>query len=135
MRLLDVVGRRREDVEREQAARHQQVVGCAERGEPLGVVVRQVEVRPERAGDERDPLRHRRPAEVPEPEVEELRDAGRVGAVAADVEHPGRGVDADHGHPRLRDRDGDPPGADAELDDGRPGRHAPRPAALRASST
>ena len=36
----------------------------------------------------------------------------------AEGEHALGVVDPDHAHARLRDRDGDPPGADAELDDG-----------------
>ena len=41
----------------------------------------------------------------------------RLGALAADVEHPRRGVDADHAHAGLRDRDRDAARADPELDD------------------
>ena len=47
----------------------------------------------------------------------ELGDACLLGPRPADLEHPGRGVDADHRDAGLRDRDGDPAGADAELDD------------------
>ena len=42
--------------------------------------------------------------------------AGELGALARDLEHPGRQVDADDLDPRGRDRHGDPPGADAELE-------------------
>ena len=90
------------------------------------VVVVQVEVGAERAGDERDALGHRRVGGS-------RRAAGRPGSAtpaasavrAADLEHPGGGVDADHADARQRGRHGDPPGADAELDDRAAGRDAP----------
>ena len=87
-----------------------------ERLEPL-VVVAQVEIRAERTRHERDALVDGRSAQVAEPQVEPLRDAGLPCALAADRQHPGRRVDADHVRARERGRDRDPPGSDAELHD------------------
>ena len=78
----------------------------------------QVEVRAERADDERHLLVERRVPQVAEPQVEEIRDAGCLGAPPAGREHLAGRVDADHALPLLGDRDRDPPGAYAELHDG-----------------
>ena len=45
------------------------------------------------------------------------RDAVLVGERARDGQHPRGEVDPDHGAPRLRDGNGDPPGPDGQLDD------------------
>ena len=50
-------------------------------------------------------------------------DAGELGALTRDLEHPRREVDADHRDAGRRDRDRDPPGADAELEDRPAGAH------------
>ena len=70
-----------------------------ERLEPL-LVVAQVEVRAERARDERDALVDRRPAQVAEPQVEPVRDAGLRARSAQTSSIPARRVDADHVHAR-----------------------------------
>jgi hypothetical protein len=85
------------------------------------LIVEQMQVGTEGACHERDPLLDRRPFEVAEPQVESLRDTGELSAVAADREHPGRGVDADHAHAGRRGRHRDPAGADAEFHHRRPG--------------
>ena len=69
VRLLDVLLGGREDVEDEPAAGLEQLPRRAERLEPL-LVRGQVEIGPERAGDERDPLVHGRPPQIAEPQVE-----------------------------------------------------------------
>ena len=104
---------------REQLARR------AQRLEPL-LVVAQVEIRAERTRHERDALVDRRAPQVAEPQVEPLGDAGLARALAADREHPGRGVDADHVHAGQRGGNRDPSGSDAELDDRRRPPRAPR---------
>ena len=43
-------------------------------------------------------------------------DTRQLGALARDLEHPGRQVDADDADARRGDRHRDPPGADAELE-------------------
>ena len=116
MRVGDVVRARREHVEGQPAARAAAAPGGAQRAQALVVGV-QVQIGAERAGDERDALSHRRIREVPDPQVDEVRDAGRRGGLRADLEHAARRVDADHLHAGGRRRDRDPPGADAELDD------------------
>ena len=86
----------------------------------------------------------RRVAHVAEAEIDERSDPGELGLLGSDVEHPLRGVDADHRHARRCDRDRDPARADTELDD-RPARcqrllhveadvldHAPRPRVVEA---
>ena len=75
---------------------------------------------------ERERALDRRVAHVAVAQVD--LDAGELGALARDLEHPRREVDADHRDPRRGDRDRDPPGADAELE------HRPAASAL-ASST
>src|SRR5205823_2945193 len=114
--LFDVLAARREDVEDEAAAGAEEAAGGAECAEALGVAA-EVEERAERAGDELDALGDGRIAQVAEPEVQLRRDAGEVGALAADLEHPGRRVDADHADAVGGDRDRDPAGADAKLHD------------------
>src|SRR5712691_991100 len=116
VRLGDVVGAGREDVEDEPPTGHEHLADGRERPPPVGIGA-QVEVGAERAGDERDALLDGRLAQVAETEVEQLRDAGALGPLAADVEHPGRGVDADHAHPGSGGRDRDPARSDPELDD------------------
>jgi hypothetical protein len=87
-----------------------------ERLQPL-LVRREVEVRPERARDERHPLLDRRAAQVADPEVEPLSHARGARLLCTDLEHPRGGVDADHVHAGRRRRDRDAPRPDAELDD------------------
>src|SRR6266511_3709951 len=69
VRVLDVVARRREDVEDETAARAKQAAHGAER-EPPVLVRPHVEQRPERADDQRDLLVDGRLAQVAEPQVD-----------------------------------------------------------------
>ena len=90
------------------------------------VVVEQVQVRAERAGDERDPLLDRRRLAARQPQVEQLarRPPARARS-AADLEHPRRGVDADHADAGRRGRHRDPARADAELDHRRARRARP----------
>ena len=96
-----------------------------ERLEPL-VVVAQVEIGAERTRHERDALVDRRPAQVAEPQVEPLRDAGLPRPLGADREHPGGRVDADHVRAGQRGRNGDPPGARRRARRPRRPRPAPR---------
>ena len=117
MRLLDVLGARREHVEDEAAARHEEVAGGTQRLEPLLVAV-EVEIRPERAQDQGDGLGDGRPRVVAEPQVEQTGDAGQLRRLAADVEHSRRRVDADDGDAGRGDGDGDAARADPELHDG-----------------
>ena len=91
--------------------------GSRQRLDPLAVVG-QMEVRAERADDERHRLVDRRCAEITEAQVEELGDAFVLGAPTAGSEHLARGIDPDHLDALLRDRDRDPAGSDAELHDG-----------------
>ena len=115
MRLLDVLARRREDVEDEPPAGEEQVAGGTERLDSLGVRA-EMEVRAKRAGDERHALLDRRAAEVPEPQVEPLRHSGQASLLSADLEHAGRGVDADDVHAGAGGRNRDAAGAHSELD-------------------
>ena len=96
----------------------------AQRAQLLGLGLH-VQQRAEGADDERNAFLHRRLAQVADAEVEQGADAGCVGALAGHREHLRRRVDADHADPRLRDRDGDPPRADGELDDGAAARQRP----------
>ena len=75
-----------------------------------------MEIGAKRAGHERDPLVHRRPPEVAEAQIEPLGHACLPCLLRTDLEHPGRGVDADHVDARRSGRDRDAAGADAELD-------------------
>ncbi len=122
VRLLDVLAARREHVEDEAATGHEQVVGGAQRLQPLRLAV-EMEIGPEGAQHERDALGDGRPAVVAEPQIELPGDAREVCSLAADLEHARRGVDADHGDPRRRHGNGDAARADPELDH-RPGRRA-----------
>ena len=108
---------RREHVEDEPATRDEELERRAQGGEAILVCV-QVEVSAEWAGDERDALGDRRAAVVAQPKVEEPADSGRCRSLAADLEHCGRGVDADHENAGPGGGDGDPAGADTELDNG-----------------
>jgi hypothetical protein len=63
LRLLDVLGARREDVEDEAPARHEERERGRERGAPVRVRV-EVQERPEGRGDEAHVAVHRRVAEV-----------------------------------------------------------------------
>ena len=56
-------------------------------------------------------------AHVAEPQVEPLRDAGLARTLGAHRQHPRRRVHADHVSAGERRRDGDPSGANRELDD------------------
>ena len=76
-----------------------------------------MEVGPERTRHERDAVVHGWSAQISETEVDPVGDAGLASALRADLQHPGRGVDADHVHPGRRGGDRDPSRADAELDD------------------
>src|SRR6185437_59606 len=107
-----------EDIEREQAAGHEQLAGGAQGGQALHVVVGQVQVRAEGAHDQRDALGDGRATEVSRAQVDPVGDAGRLGPAAADVEHAFRAVDADHGDAGGGDGHRDPSRADAELDHG-----------------
>src|SRR6187551_1607043 len=118
--LLDVVLRRGEDVEDEAAARWEEIVNGGERADPLRVGL-EVQERAEGADHERRSGAGRRLADVAAPQVEALGHAGLGGGRPRDGEHSLRRVDADHIHARLRDRDGDPAGANPELED-RPSR-------------
>ena len=52
----------------------------------------------------------------PSRSVDEIGHPGKLCALAADVQHPRRGVDADHAHAGGRRRHGDPSGPDPELE-------------------
>ena len=121
VRVLNVLAARREDVEDDPPALGQQLPRGAERTEAVGLG-RHVQQRAERDQHERHALRHRRVAHVAEPEIEELPDPFGSPVLLRDLEHPGRGVDADQTDAGLRDRDRDPPGAAGELDDRPAGR-------------
>ena len=82
--------------------------------------VGEVEVGAERAGDELHRLRDGRVPKIALPEVEERSDARRLRPFAANLEHPRRRVDSDQRHARLGGGNGNPAGADAELDHCRP---------------
>ena len=117
MRLLDVLRAGGEHVEDEAAARLQDPAGRSERGESR-LVVLEMQVRAKGAEHERHPLADGWVREVADAQVDEARDTGLRGPLAADLEHPARGVDPDHGDAGYGDRHGDPAGPDAELDDG-----------------
>ena len=102
-----------EDVEDEVAARLEQPVSGAHDRAAI-VVGLHVQQRAERDDHERHRPLDRRVAEVAVAEID--RDAGESGPLAGDLEHPLREIDADHLDPLGRDRDGDPPRPDAELD-------------------
>src|SRR5262249_61333332 len=87
--LGDVVVARGEDVEDQAAAVDQQLARRAQSLEPLLVRV-EVQERPKGAQDQRDPLAHRRRAEVPEPKLDEIGDARLFGMLTADLDHAGR---------------------------------------------
>jgi hypothetical protein len=112
VRLLDVVAARGEDVEDEAPAREQECVDGLERLDPV-LVGLEVEQRAEGAGDEVDALRGRRSAQVAEPKLDEVGQAGVLRPRAAHGQHPLRVVDADHFDAGFCDRDGDSSGADA----------------------
>ena len=114
---LDVVPVGCEDVEDEAAFGEEQVASGRECGQP-GRRVCQVQVGPERTGDERDALADRRIGDVAHAEVEQLGDSGLLRPSPADLEHPDRGVDADNRYAGNRRRHRDPTRADAELHDG-----------------
>ena len=114
MRFLDVLAGRGEDVEDEAPARPQQLTRSPQRIEPLRVVP-QVEIRAEGARHERDALIDPRAAQVAEPQVEPLRDAGLPRPLGADRQHSGRRVDADHLRAGERGGNGDPPGSHGQL--------------------
>jgi len=118
--LGDVLRTRSEDVEDEAAVRQQQLVHRAEHAAPLLVGVH-VQHRAEGTDHEWHPLGDRGLAQVADAQVD--LDAGERGAARAHVEHSPRGVDPDHPDPVRRDRDGNAPRADAELED-RPARAA-----------
>ena len=120
MRLGDVVRLWREDVEDEAPAGHEGRPRRLESFDALSIVI-QVEIRAERTDDERHLLVERRVPQVAQPQVEELRDAGCLGAPPAGSDHLAGRVDADHALSLLGDRDRDPSGADAELHDGSAG--------------
>ena len=96
VRLLDVVAARREDVEDEPAARRRAAWHARERARaaprrsPGGGSARNGQV------TSRDPLVHRRVAQVAEAQVEQSATPAASARRAADLEHPGRRVDADH---------------------------------------
>jgi hypothetical protein len=68
VRLRDVVGARREDVEDEPAAGHEQLVRRSQRLEPR-VVVAEMQVRPERTRHEGHALCDRRRRQIADPQV------------------------------------------------------------------
>src|SRR5207245_2287711 len=113
----DVGGARREDVEDEAAAGTEKPAGRAERASAVRVTL-QMEVGAERADDELDRFVDRGIGQVAETQVESTLHAGGRGSFPADVEHAVGRVDADHRNAGRGDRDGDPPRADTELDDG-----------------
>src|SRR5215210_118925 len=121
-RFGDIVVARCEHVEREAARREEEVARRAESTEPC-VVVAEVQVRAKWTRDERHALAYGRVREVAEAEVDRSRDACGRGSLGTHLEHPRRRVDADHADARRRGRNGDPAGADPELDDGAPGAH------------
>ena len=84
-----------------------------------------MQVGAERADRELHIFGDRGRSQVAQPKLDELRDPCALGPLAADLEHARRGIDADHADPSSRDRHGDPPGPDPELDD-RPRRDPPR---------
>jgi hypothetical protein len=116
----DVLGAWSEDVEDEPTARHEQLARRTQCAKPR-LVVEQVQERTERAGDEADPLLDRRRLQVAQAQVEQLDHARQLGALAADLEHPWRGVDADHADASRGRRNRDPAGPHRQLDDRRRG--------------
>ncbi len=117
VRFVDVVLRRREDVEDEAAVRGEEVADGGEGADPLSVVM-EVEQGAERADDERDWT------------VDRRRRAGRrvsgrrfsatpasTARVAATASIPSDESMPMTSTPAWRDGDGDPAGADAELHD------------------
>src|SRR6266536_4462654 len=76
-----------------------------------------MEIGPERTRHERDAFVDGGPTQIAEPQIEPVGDTGLARPELADLEHPGRGVDADHLHTGRRGGDRDPSRADAELDD------------------
>ncbi len=116
MRLGDVLGARSEDVEDEVPAGLEQLTRGSQ-GPQLLVLALHVQERAERADHELHALVYRRLAHVADPKVDEVADATLLGEGARHREHSLREVDADHGPPRLRDRNRDPARSDRELDD------------------
>ena len=81
----------------------------------------EVEEGAERADDEWHRALDGRITEIAGAEIEPLGNAFVRGRLACDREHALGRVDADDVHSGLGDRDGDPAGTDAELDDGAAG--------------
>src|SRR5918996_126266 len=116
VRLLDVLPARREDVEDVGAAPNEECARRSQSDELLRLRLH-VKQRAKRADDERNALAYTGLAEIADAEIEAVRDTGRVGGRTGDAEHLRRGVDPDHVHARLRDRNRDPAGPDRKLDD------------------
>ena len=105
-----------EHVEDQTTVGPQELARRGECFEPLLVVV-QMEIRAKRTDDERNALVHRRVPQVAEANLDERVEPGVASLFRADVEHAARRVDSDHGDAGGGDRNRDPTGADAELDD------------------
>ena len=115
VRLGDVLGARREDVEHEGAAGLQEHPGRAQSLQLL-LLVRHVEQRAEGADHELHALRHGRLTQVADPEVEKIADALLLRERASDTEHAHGEVDADHLPPRGGDRHRDAARSHRKLD-------------------
>ena len=113
VRVLDVVGRGCEDVEDQPPVGREVALDRAQHRAAIGVGLH-VQHRPERDEHERERALDRRVAHVAVAQVELGADLLR--ALARDLQHPLREVDADDRDPARGDRDGDPPGADGELE-------------------
>jgi hypothetical protein len=94
VRVLDVLAARREDVEDDPPTFDEQLAGGAERAEAVGLG-RHVQQRAKGDQHQWHALRDRRVAHVAETEIEQLLDAFGTRVLQRDLEHPGRGVDAD----------------------------------------
>ena len=112
MGVGNVLGAGREHVEDEPAAGRQPLGDGAQDGAPVDVRLH-VQQRAERDHDQRKRPLDRRVAHVSLPQVD--AHPGQRRALARDLEHPLRQVDADDLNARRSHRDGDPRRADAEL--------------------
>ena len=113
MRLGDVFGAWREDVEDEATSIREQRGDRAQDSTAVRVGLH-VQQRAKRDQDERKLALDRRSAHVAVAQVE--LDTGEHCTIACDLEHPGREVDSDHLDSGRGDRYRNSPGADAELE-------------------
>src|SRR5213592_2512197 len=85
VRLRDVVGVGREDVEHEPPAWDQELARRVQRAQPLAVV-EEVEKRAKRTRHEPHALLDRRLSEIAEPQVQQVHDAGEPTPLTADLD-------------------------------------------------